>query len=225
MLHWAQYVAYKKMCNISRVLLKHLLLSTCLLIYSTNGFAIGEPAFRTAVIAGITTTFLVNPYGARAVAIENGYSIDDKDLYAARLSNRWKVREGLVKTNYYRLDSFVYFGIGQWRLGLFSDEGANYSRHELTNNVYDLYSAFRHQWAKSPFYIETSLGVAFFSTRQLANTHYGSHGQFVSGLIFGVEPLWERFALQLKIQHYSDNDFSDQNPGENIIFFSIERLY
>ena len=201
-------------------------LGLCVLLVSGSAHAVlNDTLFRTAVVAGIVTYVAANPYGADSIGIDTGYSADGPDLYAGRLTTRWKIKPDVIVSGRYHLDVNLYFNLGQWNLGLFSNEDENLSRFRTINNVIDLYSAYRHRWQGFPLYLETNLGLAYFSATQLGNTRYGTHGQFVSGATLGYQSDESSIGFQIKFQHYSDNDFSEHNPGTNLIFFTIEHIF
>ena len=192
---------------------------------STPSQANSDFLFRAGFITGLATFYFANPLNADAIGFDNGYSVDGRDLYFGRITTRWTLNEDLVKINSYHLDTFLYFGLAQWRLGLFSEEGAGLSRVETVNNVIEVISAYRHQFGNFPVYIETNLGIAYFSSLQLGDVEYGSHGQFVSGWTIGYDLPKTGINFLLKFQHYSDNDFTDKNPGENFLSLTIENRF
>ena len=78
------------------------------------------------MIGSIITYLASNPLDMEQLGFELGYHTN-RDIIALKLSNAWKLKQGLIQQQNYRLDSQLRFNIGFWNLGSLSDQNKGFS--------------------------------------------------------------------------------------------------
>ena len=175
------------------------------------------------MIGSIITYLASNPLDMEQLGFELGYHTN-RDIIALKLSNAWKLKQGLIQQQNYRLDSQLRFNIGFWNLGSLSDQNKGFSRHQLNSTNVELGIHFAHHLYDLPMTVETLTGITYLSTNQLGKVIYGSNFGFMNGLILGYKHN-QRTAFNLSYLHYSNNDLAKENPPDNFIYFGYQHKY
>jgi hypothetical protein len=182
-----------------------------------------EAIWRGALLSSIVAYLASNPLSMEQLGFELGYHTE-KDITALKLTNAWNLQKGLLQNSNYRLDSQIRFNIGFWQLGLLSDQGDDFTRHQRNSTNAEFAIHFKHHLTHFPLTLETLSGITYLSTRQMGNVKYGSNIGFVNGLIVGYAKN-DNLSLNLSYLHYSNNDIAENNPPDNFIYFGYQKKF
>ena len=174
--------------------------------------------WRTGMAATTVALYLTNALGADVMTVDTGTG---DQVYFLRYTARWDsdstvaIRPGLSIT------PALQVSYSKWQSELDPDRSA-------TNNVVDLLPIFRWQGSLIPLvdYIDTGVGLALFSAKEISNHKFGGRLQFNDylgiGWHLGQRSQWE---VSLRLQHYSNNDIYKENNGINLPHLSIGYRY
>lgn len=171
--------------------------------------------WKAAVITSLVLTMATNPVHAD----KGGMAFQtSSDAGALKMMFRWHPEESLGYIGDVRISNYFHVAYAKWQS--YED-----STQEGANNVLEFIPTFRLDWNPNSFlgYVETSIGVALFSSTEINDRDFGSNFQFTDSMaVGGYVGRWD---WSLQFQHYSNNSIELPNNGINFYNFNLTYKY
>jgi len=166
--------------------------------------------WKAAVVTSVLLTVATNPVHADKGGMAFQTSSDAGSL---KMMFRWHPEEALANVGNLRISNYLHAAYAKWQS---YDDGTQ----EGANNVLEFIPTFRIGWSQNSFlsYVETSIGVALFSSTEINDRNFGSNFQFTDSMAFGGYV--DRWDWSFQFQHYSNNYIELPNNGINLYNFN-----
>lgn len=171
--------------------------------------------WKAAVVTSVLLTVATNPVHAD----KGGMAIQtSSDAGSLKMMFRWHPEEALANVGNVRISNYLHAAYAKWQS---YDDGTQ----EGANNVLEFIPTFRIGWSQNSFlsYVETSIGVALFSSTEINDRNFGSNFQFTDSMAFGGYV--DRWDWSFQFQHYSNNSIELPNNGINFYNFNLVYMY
>ena len=171
--------------------------------------------WKAAVLTSVALTVATNPLHAD----KGGFSFQSSsDVGSLKMMFRWHPEDALAYVGNVRVSSYLHAAYAKWQS--YED-----STQEGSNNVLEFIPVFRLGWSKNSWlsFVETSVGVALFSSTEINGRQFGSNFQFTDSMAFGG--YIDRWDWSFQFQHYSNNSIELPNNGINFYNFNLTYHY
>lgn len=169
--------------------------------------------WKAAVVSSVLLTVATNPIHAD----KGGMAFQtSNDVGALKMMFRWHPEDALAYVGDLRISNYLHLAYAKWQS--YED-----STQVGANNVLEFIPTFRIGWSPNSWlsYVETSIGVALFSSTEINDRQFGSAFQFTDSMAFGgYAGNWD---WSFQFQHYSNN--SIQLPNNGINFYNLNLTY
>ena len=157
-------------------------------------------------LAALSLVVAVPALALDSVSAETGHGTRDVGLW--RLGAQWKQNPDFLKGTRWSL--YWDAAIGGW--------------HSDLGTVHDVGLTPVWRYAKAPrgTYFEGAIGFHILSDSHI-NSDLGFSTRFQFGDHFGAGYRFERYDLQLRLQHLSNGGMRNPNPGINFLILRVSR--
>lgn len=171
--------------------------------------------WKAAVVGSLLLTLATNPLHADSGGMAY---MQATDAGALKMLFRWHPEEAAGQLGPIRITNYLQVAYSKWQS--FED-----STQKGSNNVLEAIPIFRLGWSEESVlsYVETSVGIALFSTTELNDRRFGSNFQFTDSIAFGG--YLDQWDWSFQFQHYSNNSISLPNNGINFYTFNVAYHY
>lgn len=199
-----------------------LVLSVNAMVYGAAGTTLKSDkketwGWRTAMMSSLLLSLASNPFHASEYSVTLMNS--ESDVSGFKVGFRWFPENKMAFLEGTNFKHYYHVAYNYWQsLTIHGQEGVN--------NVVELSPIFRYNFNERDWlsYVETSVGISFFSRSELNERQFSTHFQFANMLAIGGY-ITNDASWNLQLQHYSNNSIKLPNNGINFYNFGFSYRY